>query len=464
MRISTFLALCVAAFAAETVDRSKPPATPPLPAFKLPAVFETQLANGLEVMLVEDARFPLVTARLAFHAGSRFDPANLPGLAEATAALLTEGTKARKARDIAEEVNSIGGELRGFAAADTLRLAGSALSEHTARLLDLMADVARNAVFPEDEIALYKQNRKQSLLEQRSQAEFLAQEKLSAVLFGPHPYARIAPPPDAIDRLDQAELVKFRDTYIVPNNGVLLLLGRLPARAGLLKSLEARFGGWERREVPAAQKVEPPAPKRSITLVDRPGSVQADVMVGRLGVRQSSPEYFPMTVGSNVLGGGTNSRLFLEIREKKGYAYAVYSEHRPYKEAAQFSTVMQVRNEVTEDALRALLAEMERMAKERVPATELSDVKNYLSGTFVLRLERQESLANQVLTAKMMGLGKEYLETYTTRIRSVEPDQIEAVAKKVIAPGDAAIVVVGDAKQIRPAVEKFGKVEVTPAK
>lgn len=448
----------------QDVDRSKPPETPPLGPFKLPAMAETALPNGLTVVTVRDERFPLVTARLAFGAGSRFDPQTQPGLAEGVAALLTEGTKGRKSRQIAEEAAEIGGSLSGSATPDALVIAGSALSEYTARLLDLLADVARNASFPADEVALYKQNRKQALLAQRSQSSYLASEKTEEIVFGDHPYARQHPTPESIDALQPEALAQFRDRLLTPNNAVLILIGKLPPQGELRKVLEARFGNWPKREVPPAPTAPLPEPKRTITLVDRPGSVQADVHVGRLGLTRRDPEFFPLLVGNTVLGGGASSRLFNHIREEKGYAYSVYSYNEAHRDAALFSAAMQVRNEVVEDATRSLLAEMKRMAAEPVTADELSATKNYLSGNFVIRLQSQEALAAQIVNLKTMGLANDYLEMYTTRVRSTEPDQILKVARKVIAPDNSAIVVVGDAQKIKPALEKFGAVQVTPAK
>jgi predicted Zn-dependent peptidase len=461
--VSFFLCAAVAAFG-QGVDRSKPPETPPLGAFKLPAMAETTLSNGLTVVTVRDERFPLVTARMAFGAGSRFDPQTQPGLAEAVAALLTEGTKSRKSRQIAEEAADIGGSLSGSATPDSLVIAGSALSEHAARLLDLMADVARHASFPADEVALYQQNRKQALLAQRSESSYLASEKTEEIVFGDHPYARQHPTPEAIDALRPETLAQFRDRLLTPNNAVLILIGKLPPQAVLMKALAERFGDWPKRDVPPPPSAPLPEPRRSLTLVDRPGSVQADVHVGRLGLTRRDPEFFPLLVGNTVLGGGASSRLFNHIREEKGYAYSVYSYNEAHRDAALFSAAMQVRNEVVEDAIRSLLAEMKRMAAEPVTPDELSAAKNYLSGNFVIRLQSQEALAAQIVNVKTMGLANDYLEMYTTRVRSAEPDQILKTAKKVIAPDHSAMVVVGDAAKIKPALEKFGAVRVVPAK
>ena len=455
------LAACSAA--AQAVDRTKAPETGPIPAYKLPPVFETKLANGLAVVLVEDNRFPLVTARLSFQAGSKYDPKDMPGLAEAVGKVMTEGTKTRTARQISEETDAVGGSLSGVAAADSLTVSGSALSEHLARLLVLMADVSRNATFPEDEVNLHKQNRIQSLMADRSDPGFLAEEKLAEVVYGSSPYSHIAPTEAAIGKLDPKVLAAFRDTCLIPNNATLIVIGKLPARAELMKTITEQFGSWQQKPQPASPKMDAPAPRRQIVLVDRPGSVQADIHVGRLAPTRLKSDYFPLLVGNTILGGGANSRMFKDIREKEGFAYDAHSQYDTHRDAGDFEAVTQVRNEVVEPALKAVLAELDRMAGTPVAAEELSNIKNYIAGLYLLRLETQDGLANQLSNMKVLGLPNDYLETYTTRVRSVEPDQILSAAKKYMAPGEAAVVVVGDASKIGDTLKKFGDVTVAKA-
>lgn len=457
------IALTTSMLAAQNLDRTKAPASPPIPAFKLPPVYETKLPNGLSVVLVEDARFPLVTARLNFQAGLKFDPPDIPGLAEAVASLLNEGTKTRTARQISEDSDALGGSLGASAGPDAMTVTGSALAENLSKLLVLMADISINATFPRNEVDLHKQNRLQSLQAERSQPEFLAEEKILQVVYGSSPYAHVGPTAESIQKLDTKVLAAYRDTYLVPNNATLLLLGKLPARAELMKTIAQQFGAWPRKDIPAAPKMDLPAPRRQIVLVDRPGSVQADIHVGRLGPTRVSSEYFPLAVGNNILGGGTNSRMFKDIRERDGYAYDAHSEYGTNRDAAMISAVTEVRNEVIEPALQAVLAEMDKMATIPVPADEIGNVKNYMAGLYLLRLETQDGLASQLNNMKTLGLPNDYLETYTTRVRSVEPDQILAAAKKYLAPGQAAVIVVGDAAKIEEALKKFGDVTVTKA-
>ncbi len=463
MKRAIFVMATLAAAGAQTVDRTKPPETPPVPNYKLPPVYETKLANGMQVMMVDDQRFPLMTVRLAFFAGSKYDPADTPGLAETVAALLKQGTTTRSYQQIAEELDGIGGSVTGVSSADAVTIAGVGLAEFAPKLLELVADIARNANFPEKEVQLHVQNRKQELMVERSTPDFLAREKMASIVYGGTPYARVAPTVEALDKIDPKTLTGYRDTYLIPNNAALILVGKLPARPAAMKLLEAQFGSWKGKASPALPAMKFPQSKREIVLVDRPGSVQADIMIGRLAVDRNDPEYFPANVGNIILGGGMTSRMFANIREKQGFAYDAHSELEAKRVRGKFNAVTQVRNEVLEAALKAVLGELETMANERVKADELTTAKNFLSGIFLIRLETQSGLAEQLNAVKTMGLPVSYLEMYTARVRSVEPDKIQEVAKKYMSPEDATIVVVGDASKIQAALEKFGKVTVSKA-
>jgi zinc protease len=455
--------LLAAAVGAQTIDRTKPPQTPAIPSYKLPPIFETKLPNGMAVSLVEDARFPLVTARLSFMAGSKFDPKDSPGLAEAVASLLTEGTKTRTSREISEATDDIGASMGAGAGPDALTVSGNTLSDNLDRFLELMADAVRNAAFPQDEVDLYKKNRLQSLLSDRSDPSYLATEKFTETLYGSTPYAHIGPTEVSIEKLDRKSLAAFRDAHLTPNNATLILIGKLPERAALMKTVADRFGSWERKDAQPAPKIEPPAPKRQIVLVDRPGSVQADIHVGRVAPTRSSAEYFPLMVGNAILGGGANSRMFKNIREKEGFAYDAHSEYDVKRDSGEVAAVTEVRNEVIEPALRALLGELQQIAGTRVSAQELSGTKNYIAGTYLLSLGSQDGLASRLDRLKTLGLPNESLETFTANVRNVEPDQILAAAKKYLSPDQDAIVVVGDASKIGDALKKFGNVTVTKA-
>jgi zinc protease len=464
-RLAMTLAMAAGSVTAQTIDRTKPPETPPIPDYKLSPTQELALPNGLKVVVVSDRRFPLVTARLVFGAGSKFDPQDMPGLSEIAATLLNAGTTTRTSRQIADETASLGGSIAASSTADSLIVQGDALSENFPQFLTLLGDVSMHATFPADEVNLQKQNGLENLKLQRSDPSFLAKEQFSRAVYGESAYAHIAPTEESIRKMDTAMFQKFRDSYLRADNATLILVGSLPDEENVKKAVSGVFGSWAAKaSLPAAPAIEVPAPARKIYLVDRPGSVQADVNIGRSAPTRNSAEYFPLMVGNSILGGGANSRMFLEIREKQGLAYDAHTEYSSERSAAAVKAVTQVRNEAVEPALKAVLSELNKIATDPVPARELSGTKNYLAGTFVLRLTTQRGVADQIAQLDSLGLPASALGTYVTHVQSVEPDQIQAEAKKYLAPDQAAIVVVGDATKIGDAIRKMGDVTVLPAK
>jgi zinc protease len=163
----------------------------------------------------------------------------------------------------------------------------------------------------------------------------------------------------SIEKLDGKALASFRDTFLIPNNATLIVLGSLPARDEVMRAITDRFGTWQRKDAPASPKVDPPAPKRQIVLVDRPGSVQADIHVGQLAPTRLTSEFFPLALANNILGGGVSSRMFSDIRERDGFAYDAHSEYVTSRDAASFAAVTEVRNDVIEPALKEVLEETE---------------------------------------------------------------------------------------------------------
>ncbi|MEO8663769.1 MAG: pitrilysin family protein, partial [Bryobacteraceae bacterium] len=398
-----------------------------------------------------------------FNAGGKFDPANQTGLSSLTADLLKEGTKTRAARQIADELAGIGGNLAIDSSPDFLVVSGSVLSENLDKQVEILADVVRNASFPDEEVALRKENEKQELMDARSRSETLVEEKFMQTLFGANPYAKVLPTAESIDRIDRAAISSFRDRFLSPNNAILTVVGALPPKEQLAKLLEAQFGSWPKKDKPAEPTTAIPEPARAIILVDRPGSVQADVRVGQVGISRDNPDYFPMVVGSSIFGGGPSSRMFMNIRERLGFAYDAHSELVPMKSAGYVAAVTQVRNEVVEPAMTELLKEMDDMGKARTSAEELSATKNYLNGGFVMRMATPAGIAAQLSTIRLLGLSDDYLERYVSRVRNVEPDQVQKAAARFLAPSKTSIVVVGDAAKIQKSLEKFGPVKVEKA-
>jgi zinc protease len=445
---------------AQTIDRTRPPEAPGMRPYQPPPAYETQLPNGLDVLLIDDARAPLATARLIFACGNRRDPKEIPGLAAAVADTLTRGTKRRGFVQIAEDVDGLGGSIGAVSGADHISIGGSIEVTNLRSLVEIMADVARNAEFPEIDLSLYKQNRGQALARQRSQPSFAANEVFRAALFGDHPYAHLGPTSVSLGKMDRDALMAFRDTWLTPNNAHFILIGKLPARADTMKLVADYFGSWERKAMPAIAAAAAPAPSKKLILVDRPGATQADVRMGKIAATQRDPQYFAEIAAALVAGAVPMGRMFQDLRENRGFVYDVRTEHVAFDEAGILSTITQVRNDVAGDAIQAILAHLDRMADEPVTARELADAKSFVTGNFLLRLEPQTGLADELMIERIQNLPGGYLASWTSRVQAVRPEEVQAAAKKYMSTRDMVVVVAGDAAKIGPSLAKIGKFEV----
>ncbi|HVF45722.1 MAG TPA: pitrilysin family protein [Pyrinomonadaceae bacterium] len=429
--------------------RREPPAPLPPRALNLPAPTETTLANGLRVVLVEQERLPLVSFRLAFRTGDAFDPPELPGLADIMSDMLVEGTQTRTSRQIAEHVARFGATLSAGASSDYTTVAASSLSSFAEEVMGLLADVALRPSFPEDELNLVKANAQQNLIAQRAQPSFLASEAVARLLFGEHPYSVVSPTPESLEALTRERMLSQHRAKFVPNNAVLLVAGDIQ-RDSVLARVEELFGGWRPGEVEEPRFPDPPALEgRAVYVVNRPGSAQTNIVVANHGLRRTDPDYFPVLVMHTILGGTASARLFMNLREDKGYTYGAYSQLDARRYAGSFRATAEVRTPVTGASLKEIFYELGRVRDEDVSEKELTDAKSYLAGIFPIRLETQEGLVEQLLQMRMHDLPPDYLETYRDRIMRVTREDVRRVANQYVTPDSAAVVLVGDAAEVR---------------
>jgi len=435
-----------------------PPPLQPRP-ISIPTPRETTLANGLSVVVVEDHRLPLVSYRLAFRVGGAFDPPELPGLTDLLAGLLPEGTATKTSKEIADEVARMGASISAGATSDYTIVAASALAQFNDPVLGLMADVILEPSFPENEVELAKQNTKESLRQQRAQPSFLASEMVSRVMYGDHPYSVVTPTPESIDRSSREEFVRFHRARLVPNNAVFIVVGDV-SYDDILNRLQSLFSTWERGEEVKANFPAPPVRTNRVAyLVDRPGSAQSNIVIANSGITRTNPDYFPFMLMHTVLGANASSRLFMNLREDKGYTYGAYSNLDARRTAGTFRATAEVRTPVTGGSLKEFFYELDRIRKEPVSEKEISDAKSYLTGVFPIRLETQEGLTDQLVQIKMLNLPDDYLQSYRDRVQAVTIADIQRVAEKYVKPDEAAVVVVGDGAlvfdQIKPYCEEI---------
>ncbi len=439
------------------------PTTPPAPApvrpATLPAFQETVLANGVRVVLVENHRNPVIAFRLAIPAGGIFDPKGKAGTASLAASLLTKGAGTRTADDISAAIEGAGGSISAFTDDDFLSVSGNVLSNAAPLAFELLGDVIARPTLNDKEFELARTQALSGLQLEQANPGALASRFFAAGLYGAHPYGRSSTAA-TVRAITRADLVAFQNARIKPRGAVLVVAGDITLPT-LVTLANKGFTGWT--GAPAAAPALPLPPKRNaaeITLVHRPGSVQSNLLVGNLALTPADPSRFAALVANRVLGGDSDSRLFVTLREQKSWTYGAYSSLTRPRGVGQFQANAEVRTEVTDSALVEMLSQLRRITAEPIPAAELEPAKNALVGVFPLTIETPQQLAERVAAVKLYGLAADYLQTYRTRVAAVTAAQAQAAAKLAIKPQHALVVVVGDGAKIYEKLKAIAPVKI----
>jgi zinc protease len=444
------------------VVKGKAPVSNEVLKVSLPKAQHAELANGAHLIVLEDHRVPQVSVRIDIRgAGGYFDPAEMPGVASVTAAMLSEGTKTRTAQQIATSLDTLAASVNTSAGAssETVTLGIGAMTEHLDQVLDLAADMLLNPTFPEQEFARYKTRIKGGLMQQRAQPGFLAQEAYSRVIFGAHPAGRMMTPA-ALDKITRDAIVAFHASRYAPDYAVIGVVGDVTL-ADIKKRLETKLAGWTKKGVAKLSFVDPdPLGPARVTLVDRPNSVQTNLLVGTQSIDRTSPDYDVLKLADSIIGGGPTGRLFLNLREDKGFTYGAYSRLGAARYRGDWSASTEVRTDVTEQALTEIVKELARMRDERIPDNEFLDKKRSLVANFALSLETPAAILANYITSWMYNLPADYWDRYPERVMAITQDQVQTVAKKYFDSSRLQIVAVGDGKKIAEGLKKFGKLEV----
>lgn len=429
----------------------------------LPRPKEFKLENGLTVLILEDHRFPAVSAVLNIQgAGGLFDPPELPGLAGMTAQMLREGTRTRSSREISSEIDRLGATLGANAGygSESATFSFSGLSDNLDDWMTLAFDVLLNPSFPEDELARMQQRAKVQLRQQRSSPGFLNSERFNRALYRDHPAAVVSSTAAAIDAMTSEVLAGFHRQRYTPQNAILGIAGDVNA-SELVSKLRKWLAAWKKTDLKVAVPAAPaPASRKKVLLVNRPDSVQTSLALGNLALDRRHRDYIPLMVMNRILGGGASARLFLNLREEKGYTYGAYSSLQAGPYTGPWRAASDVRTEVTDGAMTEFLHEIRRIRDEKVPDWELDEARRSVVANFALSLENPNQLLNYAITRKLYGFPDDYWDTYPAKVLAVTAADVQRMARKYLNPDALQIVAVGDAAQIRSILEKYGPVEV----
>lgn len=440
--------------------REAPPESGPARDVRFPEIARAETSSGLEVNTVEFGHLPIVYLRLVIKSGDATDPEDLPGLAHFVAQMLEEGTRTRSSAELAEAVEFLGADLSVGSDEENVYVMVRALEEHLDEAMEILADVARNPRFSQDELDRFKRRELNRLALSSQQPRYLARRELYRELYGSHPYAHVDTTPDAVEDISRRDLQRWHRAHFVPNNAFLVAVGNVtPER--VQAAADQHFRGWRRRDVPETEYPDPPErTERRVVVVDRPPSTQSVIYVGNLALERSNPDFVPLSVANQVLGGSAASRLFMDLREQRSLTYGAYSQVGERAQVAPFIAYAAVRNEVTEEAMSGFMEHLSRIVAETPPEEEVADAQRYLSDSFPLQIETAARIAFMVEELRIYGLPDDYWGTFRSEIRAVTPEAAHEAATEYITPDDALIVAVGRAADIVQPLRQWGPVRV----
>ena len=409
-----------------------------------PSVADFRLDNGLRVLVAPTDGLPLVSARLSFDAGSADDPAGKAGIAAMTAALLTQGTKTRTAPEIATQIEQLGASVGAGAGVDFTNVYANAPANAFPATVALMADLVKNPVFAAEELERQQAQALDGLRVALSQPSSIASMTVGRVIYGDAPYGATLTQ-QTVPAITPADVAAFHAARYRPSDATLVFSGDITPAAARARAQPA-FGDWRPAGTAPAGAANPAgqalAPR--IVVVNQPGAGQAAVTAAIRGVSRTDADYFPLTVGNTLLGGGFSSRLNQEIRIKRGLSYGAGSSLGVRADAGLFTASAQTKNETADEVADLILAEIAKLGAETPTQTDLAPRRATLIGGFGRSLETVDGLGALVANLALYDLPMSDLADYAGRVRAVTPEQVQAAFADHLPVNRASLVIVGD--------------------
>ena len=412
-----------------------------------PAVADFRLDNGMRVLVAPTDGLPLVSARLNFDAGSSDDPAGKAGVAALTAALLTQGTAAKSAPEIATELEQLGANVGAAAGVDFSNVYVNAPANAFPQAVALMADLVRNPAFAAEELERQQAQTLDGLRVALSQPGSIAAQAVGRVVYGDAPYG--APGSgtlETVPAITPADVSAFHAARYRPSDATLVFSGDITPEAARALAEQA-FGGWTAAGAAPAAEANPagPALPPRIVVIDQPGAGQAAVVTAVRGVARADEAYYPLTVGNSLLGGGFSSRLNQEIRIKRGLSYGAGSSLGARADAGVFTASTHTKNETADEVVALMLEQLGAMGSAPATEADLAPRRATLIGGFGRSLETVDGLGSLVANLALYDLPLSELAAYAGRVRAVTPQEIETAFAEHLPADRASVVVVGDA-------------------
>ena len=447
-----FLFLVPLVTMAQNIDRSKAPMPGKAPLIQIGDPVKFTLANGMQVFVVKNTKLPQVSATLALDYDGIAE-GDIAGVAQMAGQLLKRGTTTKSKAQLDEAIEFLGGSM----STSSLSASVSSLKGNFPSLLGLLSEVVLQPALSTEELEKIRKQTLSGIESSKDDADAISGNVVKKLVYGAtHPYGEMMTT-KTVNQVSITDVKSFLNTYWLPNAAYLIFVGDIePATAKALA--EKSFGNWKMGTVLKQNFAKPIKPTQTyVAIVDRPASVQSVVAIAStVDLYPGSSNAIAGSVMNNILGGGFSGRLFANLREKYAFTYGAYSSLSPSRQIGIFQAEASVRNEKTDSSVQELLREINTLRNELVGETELSRMKNYLSGGFARSLENPATIANFALNIARNNLPADYYQKYLTNLASVDAKKVQDVAQLYLNPSQMHIVIVGNAKQINKGLEKYG--------
>jgi predicted Zn-dependent peptidase len=434
--------------------RRNPPFPDPLPELTLPEIESASLSNGLEVTVIRRQDLPVISMHLVVYAGESFSPDTLPGLATFTANMVNKGAIGLSSSRITETIEQIGGEFSSETHPDYSVISFTFLEDYLDTALESFGKMILQPTFPRVEVSNVIRTMHYDLRGRKSSPTFIGRRTLLRILFEEHPYKNIAFNETVTRNLNRDELLSFFEKYYRPNNAKLILIGNLTLRTAVRKV--SRFlNTWETQDV-EIEDMSPPQPNETLKLcfVDLPEEEDATITIGNTILLRDYDDYFPTTVLNQVLGGSPHSRLFMNLRESKGYAYFAFSTVEFLKTCGILTIQERVRSDAIIESIAESLEEIRRISSEVVPNYELEQAKSYLIGNFPLRIEDLEYYSSRLAAIQAFDLGEAHWNSYYKSMMLISPENVYELVRRSSLQ-TPVVVIVGDIQELSPYLQEY---------
>jgi zinc protease len=449
---------------ATTSAKAPRPVPGPPREYHFPRFHRRRLANGLELVVAPVTKLPLATVAIVSDAGAVCDRQGLEGTAQLVAKLMTEGgTERSDGAELTARFERLGASIDSHADWDAAAITMTVLAEHLPAAFDLLGEVVLTPAFRAREVERLKAERVAELLQLRAEPRGLADEQFSRFVYNAS--SRYARPDDgdeaSISAIDRDLLLSFYETRYVPGGTTMIVVGDVSVdRAQELA--ERVFGSWSGGKPPRVTADDLPVRReRAVHLIVKPEAPQSELRIGHVGIPRNHPDFFPVNVMNAVLGGLFNSRINMNLREVHGYTYGAFSGIHWRRQAGPFVVSTAVKSDVTADAAREILLEINRIRAEPVLPEELSLATSYLDGVFPIRFETTSAIAAALAVLVVHGLPEDYYDRYREHVRAMSVERLLDAAQRHLHPESLQMVVVGEPSVVRGSLEQLGFGPVT---